>query len=117
MILKKMLIQFSVILKMSEVTNIYSNLSDQTKFKLNEINKIKDNFNAEIQERNIMSKELRNTLMPLIILTSGGISIITFAIAIRAAVGIVSASVRIIFSLNTGIIKILLKTTRNKKEA
>ena len=35
---------------MSEVTNIYSNLSDQTKFKLNEINKIKDNFTAEIQE-------------------------------------------------------------------
>ena len=35
---------------MSEVINIYSNLSDQTKFKLNEINKIKDNFTAEIQE-------------------------------------------------------------------
>ena len=28
-----------------------SNLSDQTKFRLNEINKIKDYFNAEIQEK------------------------------------------------------------------
>ena len=36
---------------------MYSNLSDQTKVTLNEINKIKDCFNSEIQERNIMSKK------------------------------------------------------------
>ena len=33
-------------------------LNDQTKFRLNEINKIKDYFNSEIQERKIMSKKL-----------------------------------------------------------
>ena len=33
-------------------------LSDQTKFRLNEINKIKDYFNSEIQERKTMSKKL-----------------------------------------------------------
>ena len=33
-------------------------MSDQTKFRLNEINKIKDYFNSEIQERKIMSKKL-----------------------------------------------------------
>ena len=33
-------------------------LSDQTKFRLKEINKIKDYFNLEIQERKIMSKKL-----------------------------------------------------------
>ena len=38
-----------------EVTDTYFNVSDQTKFKLNEINKIKDYFNLEIQERKIMS--------------------------------------------------------------
>ena len=43
---------------MNEATNTYSNLNDQTKFRLNEINKIKDYFNAEIQERKIMSKKL-----------------------------------------------------------
>ena len=32
-------------------------LSDQKKLKLNEINKIKDYFNSEIQERKIMSKK------------------------------------------------------------
>ena len=31
-------------------------LSDQTKFGLNEINKIKDYFNSEIQERKTMNK-------------------------------------------------------------
>ena len=33
-------------------------LSDQTKFRLNEINKIKDYFNSEIQERKTISKKL-----------------------------------------------------------
>ena len=45
-------------LKMSEATNIYSSLSNQTKFRLNEINKIKDYFNSETQERKIMSKKV-----------------------------------------------------------
>ena len=31
-----------------ETTNTYSNLSDQTKFRLNEINEIKAYFNSEI---------------------------------------------------------------------
>ena len=39
-----------------ETTNVYSSLSDQRKIKLNEINKIKDYFHSEIQERKIMSK-------------------------------------------------------------
>ena len=43
---------------MSEATNIYSNLWNQTKFRVNEINKIKDYFNAQIQERKKISKKL-----------------------------------------------------------
>ena len=34
-------------------------LSDQTKFRLNEINKIKDNFVSEIQERKAISKKTK----------------------------------------------------------
>ena len=34
------------------------NLNDQTKFRLNEINKIKDYFNSEIQERKTIRKKL-----------------------------------------------------------
>ena len=33
-------------------------LSNQTKFRLNEINKIKDYFNSKIQKRKIMNKKL-----------------------------------------------------------
>ena len=51
-----------------EATNIHPNLSDQTKFRLNEINKIKDYFNLEIEERKIMSKKLKNILLLLITL-------------------------------------------------
>ena len=48
-----------------ETLNKYSNLSDQTKFSLNEIIKFEEYFNSEIQERKTMSK---NTLRLLIIL-------------------------------------------------
>ena len=64
---------------MCESNNIYSNLSDQTKFRLNEINKNKYYFNAETQERKIMSKKLSNYIaafdyfdMILIILSATG---------------------------------------------
>ena len=35
-------------------------LSDQTKFRLNLINKMKDYFNSKIRERKTMSKKLSN---------------------------------------------------------
>ena len=44
-------------------------LSDQTKYSLNEIHKIKDYFSSEIQERKTMRKKLVNTLLLLTILT------------------------------------------------
>ena len=61
------------------------NLSDQTKFRLNEINKIKDYFQSKIQERKTMSKKLSKYIAAfdyidktIIVLsaTSTGISII-----------------------------------------
>ena len=55
---KKMTVQFFVGLKMSEVINIYLNLSNQIKFRLNETDKIKDYFNTKIQEKRIISKKL-----------------------------------------------------------
>ena len=48
--------------------------------------------------------------------TSGGISIIFFTSVIGVPVGIASASFSLVFSLTTGIIKKLLKITRNKKK-
>ena len=48
--------------------------------------------------------------------TSGGISNISFTSVIGIPAGIASASFSLIFYLNTGVIKKLLKETRNKKE-
>ena len=75
-------------------------LNDQTKFRLNEINKIKNYFNSEIQERKIMSKKLSKCISAfdyidktLIALSeiSGGISIISFISAFGISAGLVSA--------------------------
>ena len=48
--------------------------------------------------------------------TSSGVSIISFASIIGSPVGIASASLILIFSLTTGIVKKLLNMTRNKKK-
>ena len=47
--------------------------------------------------------------------TSGRMFIISFISIIGAHVGIASASLSLVFSLTTRVIKKLLKTTRNKK--
>ena len=48
--------------------------------------------------------------------TTGSISIASFATVIKATVGTISASCSLAFSIATGIVKKLLKTTRNKKK-
>ena len=112
-----------------ETNKIYPNLSqslpDNQQFRLNRINEIRDYFVAEIKERELMSKRLSKYIASfdyfdksLIVLsvTTGNISIASFATVIGAPVGIVSASFSLAFSISTGIIKKLLKTTRNKKK-
>ena len=117
MILKKMTIESWVFLRMDEVS---SNLSDQTKFKLSEINKIKVNFTTEVQERKIMSRKLSKYIAAFdyidkIVLsaTIRVVSIISFASVIGAPAEIASASFTLVFSLNAGIIKKVLQITRN----
>ena len=103
---------------------IHIQIWDQTKFRLNEINKIKDYFDSEIQERKMMSKKLSKYIAAfhyfdkaLIVLsaTSRGISIISFTSVIVVPVGITNASFSLVFSLTTRIIKKLLQMTRNEK--
>ena len=48
--------------------------------------------------------------------TTGNVSIASFETVIRAPVGIISARFSLAFTISTGIIKKLLKTTRNKKK-
>ena len=43
---------------MNKATNMFPNLNDQQKLRLNKINKVKDYFIAEIRERELMCKRL-----------------------------------------------------------
>ena len=99
-------------------------LNDQ-QFRLNIINEIEDYFVAEIKERKLMSKRLSKYIdsfdyfdksLIFLSITTGSVSIASFATVIGAPVGILSASFSLAFSISTGIIKMLLKTTRNEKK-
>ena len=109
--------------------NMYLNLSatpsNEQQFRLNKINEIKDYFVAEIKERELMSKRLSKYIASfdyfdksLIVLsvTTDSISIASFATVIGAPVGIVRAGFTLAFSISTGIVKKLLKTTNKKKK-
>ena len=100
-------------------------LSDQRKFRLDEIKKIENYFNSEINQWKLCSKKLSkyvatfNYIDKILIAfnaTTGGVCIISHGTVVGALVGIASAGFTIAFSLSTGIIIKLLKTTRNKKK-
>ena len=105
--------------------NLSATLSNEQQFRLNKINEIKDSFVAEIKERELMSKRLSKYIASfdyfdksLIVLsvTTGSISIVSFATVIGAPVEMMIASCSLAFSITTGIVKKLLKTIRNKKK-
>ena len=103
---------------MNEINKV--NLSEQIKFRLSEIIGI-DNFHQEMNERKKLSKYVTafdyiDKILIVLSATSSGVCIISSASVVEAPVGIVSASLTLIFSLTTGIIKKLLNITRNKKK-
>ena len=108
---------------MDEINEI--SLSEETKFRLDEISRTEYYFIEKINQRKSYSQKLNKYITAfdyidkiLIVLsaTSGRVSIISFASAIGTPVGIVSASFTLIFSLATGIVKKLLDITRKKRK-
>ena len=105
--------------------NLIANISNDQQFRLSKINEIKYYFIAKIKERELMSKNLSKRIASfeyfdksLIVLSvaTGSISIASFATVTGAPVGIMSASCSLAFSITTGFVKKLLKTTRNKNK-
>ena len=98
------------------------------KFRLDEINKIKDYFNFEIKERKEPTKKEKNlvnilfyfTMLTKIFITLsasfGTLSLVSHATVVGIPAGIVGSSLTVLFSVTTGIVEILLNTTRNKKK-
>ena len=99
---------------MVEGNSIETSNLDNQQFRLNKINEIKDCFIVEIKKRELMSKRLSKYIA--LSAASGSISIASLATVIGTSVGIASASLSLTFSLSTGLVKKLLKTTRNKKK-
>ena len=105
--------------------NMYPNISNDQEYRLKKINEIEEYFIAEIRERELISKNLSKYIVSfdyldksLIIssVTTGSISIASFATVIGAPVGIMSASCSLAFSITTGFVKKFLKTIRNKNK-
>ena len=91
-----------------------NNLTNQTKFRLDEISEIENYFIKEINQRKPCSKKLSKYVavfdyidQALIVLstTSGRVSIISFKSIVGAPVRIASASLTLFFSPTTGIFK------------
>ena len=102
-----------------------TNLTDETKYRLNQLTKIENYFNQEINQRKLCSKRLSKYVADFDYIekvlifssaTSGGICIFSTVSLVGAPVRIAAASFTLIFSLTTGIIKKLLSIKTNKKK-
>ena len=105
--------------------NEISELKDLTKFRLDEINKIKDYLNSETKERKdiikIISKyivafDYADKLFIILSASFGTLSIASHATIVVIPVGIAGASLTLIFTITTGVVKKLLNVTRKKKK-
>ena len=102
------------------MSNSNLELDDLTKFGLDEISKIKDYLNAEIKERKDIVKKISKYIVAfdyadkLFITLSasfGTLRIVSHATVVGIPVGIAGASLLVIFTVTTGVIKKLLNIT------
>ena len=100
-------------------------LKDLTKHRLDEINKIKDDLNSEIKERKDIIKKISKYIVAFnyadkvfITLSAsfGTLSIASYAAVVGIPAGITEASLTLIFTVTTGVVKTLLNITRKKKK-
>ena len=100
-------------------------LTDVNKYRLDEINKIKEYFDNEIKERKDIIKKLNKYLVSfdylykifIALSTSfGTLSIASHATVVGIPVGTAGSSLTLIFTIATGINKSLLKVTKKRKK-
>ena len=105
--------------------NEMSELNDLRKFRLDEINKIKDYLNSEIKERKDIIKKISKYIVAFdyadkvfITLSAsfGTLSIASYATFVGIPAGIAGASLTLIFTITTGVVKTFFNITRKKKK-
>ena len=103
----------------------YLKMNNVNKYRLDEINKIKDYFNNEIKERKDTIKKLNKYLVSFdsldkifIALSAsfGTLSIASYASIVGAPAGIAGSSLILILTVGTGISKSLLTVTNKRKK-
>ena len=119
MTLKRTIKLLKEYLKMNNIIE----LTDVNKYRVDEINKIRDYFNNEIKERKYIIKKLNKYLVSCGYLEKifialpasfGTLSIASQATVIGMPAGITGASLTLIFKIGTGISKSLLKVTKKR---
>ena len=107
------------------MSNSNLELNDLTKYRLDEINKIKGYLNSEIKERKYIIKKISKYIVAFdyadkvfITLSAsfGTLSIASYATIVGIPAGIAGASLTLIFTVTTGVVKIFLNITRKKKK-
>ena len=130
MTLRKMIELLKEYLKMNNIIELIDTVKPSSseranKYRLGEINKIRDYFNNEIKERNDIIKKLNKYLVSFDYLDKifitlsasfGTLSIASQATVLGIPAGITGASLILIFTIGTGISKSLLKVTKKRKK-
>ena len=105
--------------------NEISELKDLTKYRLDEINNIKEYFNAEIKERKdiitkiskyIVAFDYADKVFFTLSVSFGTLSIASYASVVGIPVGIAGTSLTLIFTVTTGVVKTLVNITRKMKK-
>ena len=107
-----------------EMNNVIE-LTNVNKYRLDEINKIRNYFNNEIKERKDIIKKLNKCLVSFDYLDKifialsasfGTLSIASYASVVGTPAGIAGSSLTLIFTIGTGISKSLLNLTKKRKK-
>ena len=100
-------------------------LKDVNKYRLDEINKIKEYFDNEIKERKDIIKKLNKYIVSFDYLDKifitlsasfGTLSIASYAAVVGIPVGIAGSSLTLIFTIGTSLNKSLLQLTKKRKK-
>ena len=123
--LLKEYLKMNNIIKLKDKAELSSSERTTNKYRLDEINKIRDYFNNEIKERKDIIKKLNKYLVSFDYLDKifialsasfGTLSIASYASVVGTPAGIAGSSLTLIFTIGTGISKSLLNITQKRKK-
>ena len=123
--LLKEYLKMNNIIKLTDKAELSSSERTANKYRLDEMNKIRDYFNNEIKERKDIIQKLNKYLVSFYYLDKifialsasfGTLSIASYASVVGTPAGITGSSLTLIFTIGTGISKSLLNVTKKEKE-